>query len=90
MKLVVVWNDSDGYTYSCEVVQCVEYSSAEQFLVDYDAHKKTNPPAPFYSGEGFAGTDLGYEDNIGLEIYELEEWFDKHKAQPKVNNEQPN
>ena len=75
MRLVIVWNESDGCTYSCENVQCLEYKSAEDFLVDFEAWKLTEPENTW---TGFAGLDLGrHQDVGGLEIYELEEWFEK-------------
>lgn len=77
MRLVVVWDSGDGCTYSCENVQCLEYKSAEDFLVDFDAWKQSDGVGiPFYYGEGFAGTDLG-PDIMDVEVYELEEWFEK-------------
>ncbi len=75
MKLVIVWDDSDGCTYSCEIVQCLEYESAEAFLVDFDTWKQSEERQyPLYSGEGFAGTDLAPDTEF--EVYELEEWFE--------------
>jgi len=85
MKLVIVWHVSDGYTYSCEVTQPVEYDSPEKLLVDWEQWKKSNPEPVFYAGEGFAGTDLGPEiEEHDLEVYTLEEWFDKCKPQEKL------
>lgn len=35
MKLVMIWADSDGCTYSCEVVQPFEYESIDKAQFDF-------------------------------------------------------
>lgn len=36
MRLVMCFSDGDGCTYSCDVVHPIEYSSAEQAIVDFE------------------------------------------------------
>lgn len=81
MKLVITWSDSDGCTYSCDITECVEYESEEQFLVDFDSWKEKNAGQSFMWGQGFAGTTI--QPDTEFEVFELEEWFEKHKATPQ-------
>lgn len=36
MRLVIKWSYGDGYTYSCDETEPVEFESAEAFLVGFE------------------------------------------------------
>lgn len=87
MKLVITYSDGDGYTWHCDITECVEYPSKEQFIVDFEQWANKNKGELFiYSGEGFAGTNLSPEQYFNnfqhgdLQIHELEEWFKVYAA----------
>lgn len=86
MKLVLTWVCSDDCTYSCDVVNCVEYESEEAFLVDLEQWCLDNPRPTSICGRGFCGTDVDssvfYEHRgfYDFKIRTLEQWFEDNKV----------
>ncbi len=86
-KIVVSYNESDGCTYSFEVVQPVEYDSIEKFYCDFEDALKTacrvksnqGSFGPFdFEHFMFQRNDKKW-DFVMPEIQTLDEWFEKEK-----------
>ena len=83
MKLIVTYTEGDGCTYSCEVVKCVEYESAEKLYCDLEAaadlYAKTRWPENIDTDE-FRSINLPHLIEKGKvympEISTLEEWWE--------------
>jgi hypothetical protein len=92
MQVVMVYDVTDGYTFSCTETIPVEYSSVEQALSDFEsslkaAHQKT--PTMLHSQFEFAGMTFHSDDfywriSNGDSSYDLpefltvDEWFNKY------------
>ena len=83
MKLVLLYNNSDGCTYSCDVVRPVEYESPEQALIDFEKAARDNHLGTFeFGGWYFSGQDFFFhKTQISLpEILTIDQWFNSHGA----------
>lgn len=96
MKLVFEYESTDGYTYSCTNTVPFEYSSVLEFqymvLEKIKEHKqkcikeygKKDGSEWYRNGEiNILGHDRNVgqlEDSIEHNVFTLEEWFDKNKA----------
>lgn len=83
MKLVVVYTDTDGYTYSCQRCIPVDYVSAENFLVEFEeACKQAFASRVWefqFGGHTWDVTSFMVEGRYyDPHVYELEDWFDKY------------
>lgn len=96
MKLVLKYNISDDYTYSCDVTIPLEYESAEAALVDLD--NLVCMQSNVYTEFGFAGYTLNSrpfghigEDGkmtfFGAHIMTIDEWFTHELPHLRIQNE---
>ena len=87
-KIVMLYTDGDGYTYSCDVAQPIFYASCEQALIDFeklvtDARKAylTNNDwrlsrFDFAGLKGFDQSDFFIDGTLYLpEFLTVDEWF---------------
>lgn len=80
--------NTDGYTYSCDVIHPIEYHSPEQAAVDFEeavrAAAKTKQGGFKFDGEEFHCSDFltshGYE---APQFLTIDEWF-THEANNRV------
>lgn len=81
MRLVLEYNDGDGYTYGYTVALPIEYESAEALLVDFDeamnnAHKNNDARDINIGGHNFyCGTFFENGKYWPPTIYTIDEWF---------------
>lgn len=81
MRLVVIYYEGDGYTYSCQNTVPVVYESAEAFAVDLEeACKKAqeSQASDFQLANQEWYTRCFFEDDkyFAPEILTVDEWFD--------------
>lgn len=88
MRLVITYVAGDGCTYSCAVVTPVVCSSAEEFIVGFEAalkkSRKDKVGVFTFCGEEWSVDDFywGYPEHGATENYELpnvmtvDEWFE--------------
>lgn len=97
MKIVMCYTVGDGYTFSCEVVNPLEYESPEQALVDFEKLCKAHFPKPwrertfmfagreYESSNFFFSSDECPEPTLFLpDFLTVDEWFEKHQARTTV------
>lgn len=74
-KYVLVWNSTDGFTYSCEIVQPFECADVDTFVLE-SIEKIQNS-----NGAEILGINMTHDDIENLEhsIFTLDEWFEKKK-----------
>jgi hypothetical protein len=88
-KLILVFTEGDGYTYSYDKVNAFEYASKDQFVFDILEKYKDFDWSTKYSFpkevEILPGVFLGkYEvERIEHDVYTLEEWFEQNKISEK-------
>jgi len=81
MKLVLIYTDSDEYTYCNDVVLPIEYESPEQALVDFEAaarhcREEGTPKFEFAGFEFWPFHFFPHKNQINLpEILTIEQWF---------------
>jgi hypothetical protein len=86
MKLVLLYTNTDGYTYSCDVVRPIEYDSPEQAIVDFEAaarESRERKGVSFkFAGFTFDQTDFFYhKDRFDPpEFLTINQWFNSHGA----------
>lgn len=86
MRFVVITNDTDGYTYSCDVVNPIEFESIEglSYHLEQAARKAYAEKKADFE---FAGRNFGTRWFIGVpgeplntyyepQILTLDEWFE--------------
>ena len=80
MKLVVAYSISGGYDCGCyDIVECHNYKSAEDWIVDFEEQLKASSGWFDFNGhnEYYAPN---FKNNLP-EVYELNEWFEKKSNQ---------
>jgi hypothetical protein len=79
MRLVIVYTESDGCTYSCENVVPIVYVSGEDFLVDFEkaalANQKIFDAFTFAGQEWWAGVFFESGVYYAPSVYTVDEWF---------------
>lgn len=80
MRLVIKYDVGDGYTWWCDVVLPVEYESAEQLYVDFEAAARAAYAANVYAfvvANREFHTDYFFDRGTYLlpEILTVDEWF---------------
>jgi len=91
MRLVIVYQMGDGYTYSCRNTVPVEYESAEAFAVEFEKAAKdsyktgANYGNFMFAGHKWSSQNHAYYDN-GKDVYDeptvltVDEWFDRNSV----------
>jgi len=90
MRLVIKWSHGDGYTYSCDETEPVEFESAEAFIVGFEAALKVAHEGGrqefqfagrewcedqfYYRKEDRNGRYLGKEMSLP-QVLTVDEWF---------------
>lgn len=93
MRLVIKWSHGDGYTYSCDETEPVEFESAEAFIVGFEealkaAHEGRKNEFQF-AGRDWSEDHFYYrtEDRKGNytgkamslpEVLTVDEWFERY------------
>jgi hypothetical protein len=93
MKLVVCFSISDGYTWSQDCTIPVECESQEKLLCDFE--EEVMRAASAYKSEKYSDSTIRFFDQewtlsyfyslelnkpVDIEIFTLEEWFEKTKV----------
>jgi hypothetical protein len=81
----MVYDVTDGYTFSCTETIPVEYSSVEQALIDFEVNVRAAHRGKFeFAGMNFNSNDFYYyvgNEEHSLELPEfltVDEWFNKY------------
>lgn len=74
-KYVLVWHQTDGFTYDCEIVQPFECADVETFILE-SIEKIQNSNGVEILGIRMTNDDI---DNLEHSIFTLDEWFEKKK-----------
>lgn len=75
MKLVVLYSIGDGCTYHCTETLPIEYSSAEQFLIDFE-NNVLNHQSFSVGLRTFDWRDFFFEEKYySPAVLTIDEWF---------------
>jgi hypothetical protein len=83
MKLVIVFNDTDGYTWSDTKTIPIEYESEEQLIVDLEEWAKKTP-ANYHTWKDTAispSVIFGTKEYGKISIMTLKKWFEENKVE---------
>jgi hypothetical protein len=91
MKLVLIYNVSDGYTFSCVATLPIEYESPEQAIVDFEKAARESRESKKqnfqFAGFTFDQTEFFYHRNEfdNPEFLTIDQWFNSHGAGAWIN-----
>lgn len=76
MKHIFVWQQTDGYTYSCDLTVPFECDNLEGFILDCIERVQKSDFGCEILGCFIDKDDLS---NLEYSFYTLDEWFEKNK-----------
>jgi hypothetical protein len=80
MRLIVEYQDSNGYTFSNTVSKPVIYKSAEDFIVDFEAKCKSSNVYEFTIGGArfMVSNFIILDEFYPPDVYTLDEWYEQN------------
>lgn len=84
-KLILQYNDGDGYTWSSDITSPFLYSSKDDAIIEFMIlveEQKTTHDEFVFAGLKLTAEPFGYLENgkmvcLGVNIQTLEEWFEQ-------------
>lgn len=77
MKIVLLYNDSDCCTYSCDVVKPIEHDSIESAYVEFD-EALTKAGNGLFRVFGIEFVGYKFSDGYRPQLMTVDEWYEKY------------